>query len=529
MTQSKLWNQKTLAFLILTLGLVILVARMSNFMDGDLGWHLRFGQTLWQGQFPYTDTATYTNFGQNWINHEWGGDLLYWPIYSWFGYLGIVILTALALIAAFYLLTNYYAKQSPLTNALVILFVIWFLDFIIVARLAMLSAVFLAALIIILEKSLDSSKWLWFIIPLIWAWSALHGSWILGFIVMIIFAGGITLNFLTSKFLPDWSGKLILLPAHYQKYYLAAIILGALTICANPYGINIWREVLSYFNINEFKTFISEWMPSYTYPVFFVPLALAAGALVFIGWGMKLKQVSWPQALIFLAFSYAGWNYKRNLLYLGLLCAPIYAVIFTMVYEKLKTCITIKPAITKLLTRLFVLLLLTSIIIFIGRINLARDIFTAPLTQQRLHFPTAAVKFLKTQPPADLKIFNEFWWGGYLIWTLPDAKIYLDGRGTATWRAADGEFWLNKYRDIKYDANGLNKIESSPARYIILDKNFSGYIRPTFLNKIIFPHAELNKLLRPEAPPLVVALRQSQDWQLVFEDNTALVWQKLTP
>jgi len=306
------------------------------------------------------------------------------------------------------------------------------------------------------------------------------------------------------------------------------MILGALAICANPYGMNIWREVLSYFNINEFKVFISEWMPSYTYPVFFVPLALAAGALVFIGWGIKLRRVTWSQALILLAFIYAGWNYKRNLLYLGLVCAPIYAVILTTVFEKLKTTISIKPAATKLLAQLFVLLLLTSMIIFIGRINFARDIFTTPLTQQRLHFPIAAVKFLKTQPPADLIIFNEFWWGGYLIWTLPEAKIFLDGRGTATWRAVDGEFWLNKYRDIKYGADGLKKIESSSARYIILDKNFSGYIRPSFLNKIIFPRAELNNLLRPEAPPLVVALRQSQDWQLVFEDDTALIWQKAT-
>ena len=43
------------------------------------------------------------------------------------------------------------------------------------------------------------------------------------------------------------------------------------------------------------------------------------------------------------------------------------------------------------------------------------------------HFPANAVDYLKsTQPPG--RLFNNFNWGGYLTWTLPEYPVFVDGR-----------------------------------------------------------------------------------------------------
>jgi hypothetical protein len=43
-------------------------------------------------------------------------------------------------------------------------------------------------------------------------------------------------------------------------------------------------------------------------------------------------------------------------------------------------------------------------------------------------FPKAAVDFIKQHHPPQ-PIFNEYAWGGYLIWRLyPDYRVYIDGR-----------------------------------------------------------------------------------------------------
>jgi hypothetical protein len=52
-----------------------------------------------------------------------------------------------------------------------------------------------------------------------------------------------------------------------------------------------------------------------------------------------------------------------------------------------------------------------------------------PEQTYQAEYPYQAVNFLKAHPEwNDLKIFNDYGWGGYLIWQDPSRELFVDGR-----------------------------------------------------------------------------------------------------
>ena len=104
-------------------------------------------------------------------------------------------------------------------------------------------------------------------------------SWILGFIVINIYLFGNIIYLLFKNIVPNtpgqdtgWTYRLII-------KLLGMEILSGLAVLANPYGIKMWQEILSYFSEGYYKQFITEWIPSYTYPIYPIPLILGACVL----------------------------------------------------------------------------------------------------------------------------------------------------------------------------------------------------------------------------------------------------------
>ena len=48
-------------------------------------------------------------------------------------------------------------------------------------------------------------------------------------------------------------------------------------------------------------------------------------------------------------------------------------------------------------------------------------------THLRQTFPAEAVEWIKSNRPEG-RLFNEYAWGGYLIWALPEYPVFVDGR-----------------------------------------------------------------------------------------------------
>lgn len=522
---------KITKILILILGFVFALAVESNSFDYDFGWHLRFGQDAWNGDFQYLDSYTWTHYEQPWTNHEWGTDLLYWPIYKNFGYLPILIFFSIIPWLAFVLINKIYVKKLTPAGLIFSFICFYSISHILVARPAMFTLLFFVYLLYSLEK-IPTKKYFYLWPLFIWAWSALHGSWIFAFIVINIYTGGQILQIILKKYfnieLPNtWQWK------NVAQTFLWQIISG-LAIIINPYGLTIWREVLDYFTKKYYQTWIIEWVPSYVYPVFWEVLTISTVGLILIIYAVKQKKVNLSQVLVFIAVFFSAWQYKRNGMLIALLCVPLFTVFWEEIKSKIKYTNQKIYSLTtdnffQKTTGLFLILVISLLIFSHGiKIRLTTDIWMEKeFLFKRAGFPVYAVDYLNQVIKEEkTPIFNEFSWGAYMNWTLPQALLFFDGRGTATWMWNENTTMLEEYRNIKFIDGGLQKITAGPAEYIILQKyNQFNSPPPDFFNKLLFNKDQLSKL--NEEGQLYTDLRQSAEWELVFEDYISLVWKKI--
>jgi hypothetical protein len=109
-------------------------------------------------------------------------------------------------------------------------------------------------------------------------------------------------------------------------------------------------------------------------------------------------------------------------------------------------------------------------------------------------YPATAVDFItKEKPPQP--IYNEYGWGGYLIWRLyPEYRVNMDGRA---------------------DVYGDQLIEEFLAAHVG---------EPEWRN-YLDKHGVRTVLLRPDVP-LASLLRQDLAWQKVFEDQGSVIFVK---
>jgi hypothetical protein len=112
----------------------------------------------------------------------------------------------------------------------------------------------------------------------------------------------------------------------------------------------------------------------------------------------------------------------------------------------------------------------------------------------RREYPAGAVQYVREhRPPGPL--FNHFNWGGYLIWTLPEYPVGMDGRTNLY-----GEERLTRTLDTWRGAKGWERdAELLAAGVVIAPKNL---------------HTKLTDLLR----------EATDRWKIVYEDDVAVVF-----
>lgn len=524
---------KILKASLITLLFTIIFSQISQSFDGDFGWHLRFGRDAFQGNFQYNDSYTWGHYNLPWTNHEWAGDILYWLIYSQFGYYALVLLTSLVVFFAFYTMARFTEDKTTITGLIVSAIAVNVLSHILVMRLAMFSFLFFVILIIILEK-IPRQKAYWLLPFVFWFWSVLHGSWILGFIILNIYWGGHILQNIIHRYWPR-----ILPRSTWEKtdFYglLGVELLSILTICINPYGTRVITEVSEYFTQSYFKSHITEWVPSYTYPVFWGALVFSTVVLFFAGMGMYYKKLNLAQFFLICFLYLSGLMYKRNAMFIVMIGIPIVITITNYALHKIKrsrqsfvdACKN-----TKVLNTAYVIGILT-IICLIGFKAKDAKFYNDVWQQNELisnnTIPYNATEFLKkeinNQPT---KIFNEFSWGGYFNWQLPTALVYFDGRGTATWMNPENnnETMLQTYYGIKFNDDGLKIINTKDVKYVILrNSHYINFFLPNRANQILFGNS-INHLFKPESSRLEDDLNKSTEWTKIYEDSMANIWKK---
>lgn len=524
---------KFIKILLLIYNFVFILFSISTFFDPDFGWHLRFGKEWWEnGFFPYLESYTYTHLGQIWVNHEWGGDLLYWLIYKNIGYYALVLTTPLLIIGGFFIAQKIYRKYS-LTAVLVTTFLIWTTQHIFATRLAMVSLPFFAIFWYSLQN-IEKIKLYRFWPLFFWVWAALHGSFTLGFIIIGIYFIGNLLNEFFIHYYPRLSlGKSWKKEIYYQVIIWS--IFSLLLTLVNPYGWHLIKEVVSYFFYDFYKLRISEWVSSNTFPIYWKTGLFMAPALVMAFYNFKKKIFSWSEFLLFCGLYYVSLKHKRQVIYLALFCQPFFSIILEKAKEDLIPFLQKQKKIPVKGASFFLFLFFSAILFFkiislTPSIYLCKDIWPN-LNRVRNRLPLEAVTYLNEtlSTGSYVKIFNEFSWGGYMNWALPQALLFLDGRGAATWKIHGSKITsLEIYYDLVYKENGLNEIEKHKIQYVILEdlSNYKPHIDR--VNYWLFEKEALKKATEVTPKKLEEDLHKSSNWQLVYSDGRANIWKSIS-
>ncbi len=390
-----------------------LIAAMipKSMADPDIWWHLRNAQTmLSQHAFVRHDTMSFTARGSPWIDHEWLAELPFYAGWRLGGATGVYVVTVIAIETIFgsLLLLCWRASRSWGTASVVTVVAALLSTISFGPRTLLFGWVCLVAELIVLQMSACRAK-LIFLLPLLFGvWINLHGSWMIGLVVLAAHTvlGGLRLR-------GEWIQPPELNPRQVQTLLWVWLAIVPALFC-NPWG---WRLVAYPFNLAFHQTLnianVQEWHSLDLHSV--RGGMVIAALLLLVGWQLWCPR-KWSLtelALLFVGL-WSAFNYSRFLFLFALLAAPIVARSF---YGRSSACgSTEKPALNALLMLL--------VLILLGAAFHKRTYASDTSMQQ---FPVGAMSALAHLEPHS-RLFHEFLWGGYIEWYKPDRAVFIDSR-----------------------------------------------------------------------------------------------------
>ncbi len=132
-----------------------------------------------------------------------------------------------------------------------------------------------------------------------------------------------------------------------------------------------------------------------------------------------------------------------------------------------------------------------------------------------------SIPFLKTLPLSE-NLFNDYGWGGYLIWKLPERKLFIDGR-MPSWRK-DGQFVFGDYIKISKAEEGFQELlDKYDIKIMLLRKEMKEAKVENWLSKFLEKQNWLLKTLGLEPSKNLYQELINSGWQTIYEDKTAIV------
>ncbi len=481
--------------------LVLLTAYQKQHWDTDILWALKSGELI-TGSFhvPHTDPFSYTFGGRPWIDFTWGFQVLVHLFYSYLGgWTGLFILQSAIVALTFgflYVCLDLRSRRPWIALLLVTLvFVGAHTRFFIRPHLFEFFFVTLSILLFTLYEKKGRPLYIYLLLPVQVLWVNIHSSAILGIFIAFAFFGGGVID--VVRRVGDVYGR-----GAYKSlkwYFFAAVALPVVSLL-NPYGLSL---VLFPFKHNSPDNYdairhIGEWIaPSlketffYIYPFpldhFAVFLLMAFTAVVVL---MNLRRIRTRDFFLLAAGLYLGLTHFRWMALLLFFAAPVLAENAGSYLDAKTREPGLIALFGNLLSAALVVLMLFD---FVFGASHAAD---RGLGLKHGSYPSGTVDFMKSEKILG-HVFNEYVFGGYLIFEYPELKVFIDGRTPTVY--SPYFFWKSRL------VNDSKRWESLAGEYgidIALIK-----LKDSFCGK----------------------LREDKDWTAVSFDDTSVLYLKKTP
>ncbi len=442
--------------LIISLFLIfIITARAAN--DADMWWHLSAGKEMLQsGTILLTDVFSHTRYGEPWVNAFWLADLMLYGVFSLFQFTGITVFTALMAALTFGIL--YLKLAAPSFIKFIATCLVGFaIAPIWGPRPQLFSFLFLAILINWLNSRNNfPTKKDWLLIPFFVIWANLHGGFFWGILLLIAYSAGDWLEKLQNRKFSNLK---------YQFFYLPILTLFAwLAVLINPNGWALWK--LPFYTVDVSLQSIQEWASPNFHRLDFHPM-LWIIFIIFLGLNFSSKKVPWGNLFAFIGFGYMAFVSQRSIGPFLIVTLPLLVTILSDAWEEAirKKIIHLPnsneaPKLIQAIANAFIISLLTLFAIL-------RVYSTSQPAAIQSGYPQGAVQWLMENQPAG-PLFNSYNWGGYLIWSLPQYPVYIDGRADLYGDELISEWW----QIVNASPQGLLALENRKVNLLLLEPNW---------------------------------------------------------
>ena len=517
----KFLTKRNIKFLLLILIGTVVLFRPP--IDPDFGWHYKYGEYLFQnGKVLKENIFSYTNQDYEWVSSYWIPQIL---LYLSHNFLGNIVPTIISSFLFSLFLLEILKKNSSDTFVISFVFILEITAltiFVITVRPFYFSTVFLFLLVHILLKENKYKKFL----PILFlVWANMHADFLIGLFILGVYS---LFNFLIktdfSKTTPSLKNKegICSYLSYLIEYFIKIIknkntfkiffgcfwilIISTLVTLINPYGIKLWTTLLKELT-QPIKSFVGEWTPigngNLNSDHFFIgTITTILAGLALVPYNKNnVKFNFWYKFLIvfFYLFFIKAVYFSRIVIIMS-----TFSIIQNIKCMKDDICRVYKHVFDSI-PSLVSVAFLTFLFIGIFEIFL-NNIFMSSSTKEwskKFKMPYEAVSYLKNNS-VDGNMLNDYSWGGYLIWQLPEHKTFIDGRMTA-WKINE-KYLMEDYQKI----------------YYLTDKNVD------LLNNYLNQYDIRWLLTRPENK-IVKYLKENRpdEWEVIFEDDVSVILKKI--
>src|SRR4030042_3062602 len=492
---------KTTIFILTAVICIVSVLYLLNSVkDPDFFWHLKTGEWIWQHKslptedpFAYTSPQTHTTREHFILTSYWVSQILYHLFHLLFGMPGIVFLRFIVVGILFFFMLKRRHGDNILYLSLLLVFIIQLLDSYPIERPHVFSFLCFAILLYFLEGIKEDApftkrKGIYLFLPILMViWANMHGGYILGQVIIILYIMIEGLKFVHPSLRPLGKSvyKNILIigglgiifslvnPNTYEALTIMIKMPASLTINNLEFQSSLWR----FRELNEYRIIL----------YWFVLLLTVTGVVI------NLKKIDITEIALLAGTGYFSFTTVRYIPFFIIAALPVIARYFSN--EKILK-----------LGRIFIFVAaLYAAVFFAWKERLNIENISSNRWINTYEFPVTATDFI-VENNIKGNIYNNFEWGGYLIWRLgPERKVFIDGRVLfedvyETSKLID-KAYADNYQGLPYWRSVLNSYGVS---YIIIP--------------LVSPSGTV--------PELLNALLRDNDWIPVFLDKNAMIFLK---
>ncbi|MGD0732926.1 MAG: hypothetical protein ABR956_16800 [Terracidiphilus sp.] len=462
--------------------LAVLTVR-SRFDDPDLWWHLKTGEIVCTTHsVPVTDLFSYTTNHQSSVPQEWLSQVAIYGAWKLGGNSGLMLwLCALsaALLIAGYLLCWFCSGNAKV--AFMGAMTIWFFSTIgLSIRPQMIGYLLLITELFLIHLGRTRNPRWFLCLPVLFAlWVNCHGSFLLGIVVAGVFLFTSFFSFQAGSIAaPRWDPQC-------RKMLIFALILSAAALFLNPDGI---RQLLYPIDTMVHQPVglgsVEEWGPLRLTDARGVALLLVLLSS-FLLVAVRRSELFLDELLMLTLGTWLAVGHVRMLFVFGILAAPVLSRQLSNSWENYEIeRDRIWPN-----------------AVLIG-ISIAVIIFAFPSSQNledqvEAASPVKAVEFIKANHLSG-PMLNDYTFGGYLIWSLPEIPVFVDGRGDVyEWSGVLSQF--GDWATLRSDPN------------VLLQKY------------------KINFCLLNRESPMVRVLPLLREWKIVYTDKNSAILVRTAP